>query len=83
MNRTRFLLVSFTVLAIFTGIIWAALAPPAITTPSFSGQASYEVSRVIDGDPIVVNLQGMLEPVRLIGMDTPETGHPSKPVEAF
>ncbi len=38
------------------------------------------VERVIDGDTIV--LDGG-ERVRLIGVDTPETVHPQKPVERF
>ena len=39
-----------------------------------------KVTRVIDGDTIV--LDGY-ERVRLIGVDTPETVHPTKPVERF
>jgi endonuclease YncB( thermonuclease family) len=38
------------------------------------------VQRVIDGDTLVVD-NG--ERVRLIGVDTPETKHPGKPVERF
>ena len=38
------------------------------------------VERVIDGDTVV--LDGG-ERVRLIGVDTPETVHPTKPVERF
>jgi endonuclease YncB( thermonuclease family) len=38
------------------------------------------VARVIDGDTIVLE-NG--EKVRLIGVDTPETHHPQKPVESF
>ena len=38
------------------------------------------VSRVVDGDTIIV---GARERVRLIGVDTPETKHPQKPVEYF
>lgn len=42
------------------------------------------VERVIDGDTIVIKLStGQIEKVRLIGIDTPETVHPSKPVEYF
>ena len=45
-----------------------------------SEQAIRTVERVIDSDTIV--LDGG-ERVRLIGVDTPETVHPSKPVEYF
>jgi micrococcal nuclease len=38
------------------------------------------VQRVVDGDTL---LFGTGERVRLIGVDTPETKHPSKPVEQF
>lgn len=43
----------------------------------------YRVVRVIDGDTIVVLINGVETKVRLIGVDTPETVHPQKPVEAF
>jgi micrococcal nuclease len=39
--------------------------------------------RVVDGDTIVVEIDNKQEKVRLIGVDTPETVHPSKPVEYF
>jgi micrococcal nuclease len=38
------------------------------------------VVRVVDGDTIVLDHN---EKVRLIGVDTPETVHPAKPVERF
>ena len=40
----------------------------------------YTCTRVVDGDTIVVKKIGK---VRLIGVDTPETKHPRKPVEYF
>jgi micrococcal nuclease len=40
-------------------------------------------TRVIDGDTIVIEIDGKQEKVRLIGVDTPETVHPQKPVEYF
>ena len=39
--------------------------------------------RAVDGDTLVVDLNGTREKVRLIGVDTPETVHPSKPVQHF
>lgn len=41
------------------------------------------VERVVDGDTIVVRLQGASERVRLIGIDTPESVDPRRPVECF
>lgn len=45
-----------------------------------STKKSYDVIRVKDGDTVVLSTIGT---VRLIGVDTPETVHPNKPVEYF
>lgn len=44
---------------------------------------AYLVTKVIDGDTIDVLIGGETKRVRYIGIDTPETVHPSKPVECF
>ena len=41
------------------------------------------VTRVIDGDTIQANVQGKVETIRLIGINTPETVDPRKPMECF
>ncbi len=41
------------------------------------------VRSVIDGDTIVVDYGPHAETVRLLGIDTPETHHPDRPVECF
>jgi micrococcal nuclease len=41
------------------------------------------VSEVVDGDTIKVISRGFETPVRLIGIDTPETRAPGKPVQCF
>ena len=41
------------------------------------------VARVIDGDTIEARVNGRVEHVRLIGIDTPETHKPNTPVECF
>lgn len=43
----------------------------------------YKVTRVFDGDTIEVDMNGTKEKVRFIGVDTPETHDPRKPVECF
>lgn len=53
----------------------------ACTEPSEPGTAS--VRKVIDGDTIELRIGSSNETVRLLGIDTPETVHPSKPVECF
>ena len=37
----------------------------------------------MDGDTVVLLIGGKQTTVRLIGVDTPETVHPSKPVEVY
>jgi len=51
----------------------------AISTFTFP-QDLFRVQRVVDGDTIVLD-NGLK--VRLIGVDTPETKHPNKPVEYY
>lgn len=41
------------------------------------------VERVVDGDTFVAHLGGYLERVRVIGVDTPETVAPGRPVERY
>lgn len=41
------------------------------------------ISRVVDGDTIKVLIDGEEETIRIIGVNTPETVDPRKPVECF
>jgi micrococcal nuclease len=41
------------------------------------------VTRVVDGDTVEARIDGEVEDVRLIGVDTPETVKPGEPVECF
>jgi micrococcal nuclease len=44
----------------------------------------YRVEQVLDGDTIVVRRAGAAdETIRLLGIDTPETHHPRKPVQCY
>lgn len=44
---------------------------------------AYDVVKVVDGDTIDVSIDGKVERLRLIGINTPETVDPKKPVECF
>ena len=57
----------------FMGLITSAQLDPI----------SARVERVIDGDTIHVRFEGKRYTVRLIGVDTPETKHPTKAVQYF
>jgi len=43
----------------------------------------YAVTKVTDGDTFKVNMNGTIETIRLVGIDTPESVDPRKPVECF
>lgn len=60
-------------------------APPAPAQPrSAPGVVlTGTVARVVDGDTVQVRVRGFDTVVRLIGIDTPETRHPSRPVECW
>ena len=65
---------------IAAGVLLAACAharEPALAP----GEATVE--RVVDGDTIVVRIDGHDEDVRLIGIDTPEEKKPDTPVECY
>ena len=46
-------------------------------------EANATVERVVDGDTVVVDVDGTRERVRLIGIDTPESVKKGSPVECF
>lgn len=56
--------------------------PPGPDPAAASGPNALVV-RVIDGDTVVVAVGGREENARLLGIDTPETVHPTTPVECF
>ncbi|HET8619475.1 MAG TPA: thermonuclease family protein [Acidimicrobiales bacterium] len=65
--------------AILTFLAWPAPAHPGGDRPPGTGH----VVRTVDGDTLVVELGTATETVRLIGIDTPETVAPGRPVECF
>src|SRR3989338_7017240 len=60
-------------------------APGMPSTPAVRQTPSgfIMVSRVIDGDTIEATIHDKLEKIRLIGIDTPETVDPRRPVQCF
>ena len=66
-------------------IRWYAVALAVLTwlagAPVLAQTGPAQVDRVIDGDTIRVRLDGARCTVRLTGVDTPETTHPTRGVE--
>ena len=62
----------------------AAVSPtPTMRLPFPDGTTPATVIRVIDGDTIEVEIEGETHKVRYIGIDTPETVDPRRPVGCF
>jgi micrococcal nuclease len=62
------------------------ITPPykqVATVSAYPADGSYLVLAVIDGDTITVDIHGVKETVRFIGIDTPEVVDPRKPVQCF
>ncbi len=57
---------------------------PHYTAPKEAPKPGFNwVTHVVDGDTIDVDMNGKTERIRLIGIDTPETVDPRKPVQCF
>jgi len=55
-----------------------------LPTPSIAhGRSVYRVESVTDGDTIRVTVDGVSEPIRIIGLDSPESRKPGTPVECM
>ena len=65
---------------IVTTLIFVLLC---ITPINCAANQFYPVLRVIDGDTFIVQIAGVTDYVRIIGVDTPETKDPRKPVQCF
>ena len=59
------------------------LLPPQGGQADLVEIAQVEIMHVVDGDTVDIDINGHTERVRLIGLNTPETKHPTKPIECF
>ncbi len=70
-----------TLIALLALFVALACAPTDPADPGHGGQAT--VLRIVDGDTIVVDLDGTEERVRLIGIDTPESVAEDRPDQCY
>lgn len=69
--------------AVFLAVGYFIPKKPVVRQVEIEKPTLYKVAGVIDGDTIVVNMNDKPETIRFIGVDTPETVHPSKPKECY
>lgn len=82
-GRKRGHLRYYTLLVVVILLITAITSPRVQETLVDTQPGLYQVLTVNDGDTIVVDMNNVEQTIRLIGVDTPETQHPQKPVQCF
>ncbi len=60
-----------------------SVAPNAKQAVQSNQPGLYSVAYFVDGDTIAVNMNGKVEKVRFVGIDTPETHKPNTPVQCY
>lgn len=68
---------------LFAAVALLVLRPWEGDPEAGPASATALVTRVVDGDTVEVRIDGEVEDVRLIGVDTPETVKPGEPVQCF
>src|SRR4051794_41616047 len=76
-RSTPYLVLLAAAVAAVLGLLHAGPGSPQV------GRVEGRVTRVVDGDTIHVGTGGRDEPVRYIGVDTPESVKPGTPVQCF
>lgn len=83
-KRTRKKLVTLVIGLLLVGLGYYTNKQPApVEVLGTKSPGFYEVTQVADGDTIVIQMDGKEERIRMIGVDTPETKDPRKPVQCF
>lgn len=85
-KRTQKRLLKLLIALLIIGVGYIANSRQVQPPPQVVGTVSpgyYRVVSFSDGDTIVVDMDGTAEHVRMIGVDTPETKDPRKPVQCF
>ena len=76
-------LVSRTTAPLFKSVSIASHTIPTTSTDTSIATEWHTVAKVVDGDTLVIEMNGRSVTLRLIGLDTPETVDPRKPVQCF
>ncbi len=79
------LMVAAMIFIVVTAVLYSQGKLGIIDTRLFlhTEPGSYQVAEFVDGDTVRVNIDGTVETVRFIGIDTPETHKPNTPVQCY
>jgi micrococcal nuclease len=76
-------LIVFLVVAIYTLATQSGWLKNTAKTVQQNDPGLYTINHYVDGDTIAVNMNGSVETIRFIGVDTPETHKPKTPVQCY
>ena len=82
-RRHRFSLLAFIATLIFVVATQSSWLNKPIQKAEQVQPGLYSVNHFVDGDTIAVNMNGSVETIRMIGVDTPETHKPNTPVQCY
>lgn len=83
LSRRRLMKLGYLVITILLAAVIVRAFPETDPGSAVSSTDALVVEEVFDGDTISVRRNGVIEKVRFIGIDTPETKDPRKPVQCF
>lgn len=82
-QKKRLIQAIIALIIFLAGGVSAKLQDKPSSVPVALQAGFYRVVEFDDGDTIVVDMNGVREKVRFIGVDTPETKDPRKPIQCF
>lgn len=86
-KRQKRQIISVALTLLFAGGVWVAQKQgwiePVSNQATQLTPGTYRVAKFEDGDTITVDMNGTLERIRMIGVDTPETQDPRVPVQCY
>lgn len=83
MSRRRLIKIGYLLITLLLTAVIVRAFPEKDPGSALSTGDTLPVVEVFDGDTISVERNGVVEKVRFIGVDTPETKDPRKPVQCF
>lgn len=82
-RHTRLLIVLFILIVLAVVATQSGWLGNGLKIAEKSQPGLYKVGQFVDGDTVVVDMNGSPETIRFIGVDTPETHKPNTPVQCY
>jgi len=82
-RRRRLALIAFVLIILIVVATQSGWLKSGVRTAEVNQPGLYGIDHYIDGDTIAVNMNGTVEEIRFIGVDTPETHKPNTPVQCY